>query len=58
MPMKEFNSHPTTGLQLRRAISIQAEGSRLLEKHVIAPLAARLCYTARRREFRFFCLRK
>jgi hypothetical protein len=32
------------GLQLRRAISIQAEGTRLLEKHAIAPSAARLCY--------------
>jgi hypothetical protein len=32
------------GLQLRRAISIQAEGTRLLEKHAIAPSAARLCF--------------
>jgi hypothetical protein len=31
-------------LQLRRAISIQAEGTRLLRKHAIAPSAARLCY--------------
>jgi hypothetical protein len=31
------------GLQLRRAISIQAEGIRLLKKHAIAPSAARLC---------------
>jgi hypothetical protein len=31
------------GLQLRRAIGIQAEGKRLLEKHAIAPSAARLC---------------
>jgi hypothetical protein len=31
------------GLQLRRAISIQAEATRLLEKYAIAPLAARLC---------------
>jgi len=31
------------GLQLRRAISIQAEGIELLEKHAIAPSAARLC---------------
>jgi len=31
------------GLQLRRAISIQAEGKELLEKHAIAPSAARLC---------------
>jgi hypothetical protein len=44
--MKEFNSHPTTGLQLRRAVSIQAEGTRLLEKHAIAPSAARLCSAA------------
>jgi len=35
------------GLQLRRAISIQAEGKRLLEKHAIAPSAPRLCSTAR-----------
>ena len=34
------------GLQLRRAISIRAEGKRLLEKHAIAPSAARLCYVA------------
>jgi len=31
------------GLQLRRAISIQAEGKKLLEKNAIAPSAARLC---------------
>jgi hypothetical protein len=31
------------GLQLRRANSIQAEGKKLLEKHAIAPSAARLC---------------
>jgi hypothetical protein len=34
------------GLQLRRAITIQAEGKKLLEKHAIAPSAARLCYIA------------
>jgi len=32
------------GLQRRRAGSIQAEGIRLLEKHAIAPSAARLCW--------------
>jgi hypothetical protein len=37
------------GLQLRRAISIQAEGIKLLEKHAIAPSAARLGYIARYR---------
>src|SRR5687767_5059293 len=37
---------PNVGLQLRRAISIQAEGIRLLEKHAIAPSAARLCWAA------------
>jgi hypothetical protein len=37
---------PNDGLQLRRAISIQAEGKKLLEKHPIAPSAARLCYAA------------
>src|SRR5688572_30757602 len=31
-------------LQLRRAISIQAEGKKLLEKHAIAQSAARLCW--------------
>jgi len=31
---------------MRGAISIQAQGVRLLEKHVIAPLAARLCFMA------------
>jgi hypothetical protein len=35
------------GLQLRRAISIQVEGKKLLEKHAIAPSAARLCSAAR-----------
>jgi hypothetical protein len=35
------------GLQLRRAISIRAEGKKLLEKHAIAPSAARLCSAAR-----------
>jgi hypothetical protein len=35
------------GLQLRRAISIQAEGTRLLEKHDVAPSAARLCWISR-----------
>jgi len=35
---------PNASLQLRRAISIQAEGKKLLEKHAIAPSAARLCY--------------
>jgi hypothetical protein len=34
------------GLQLRRALSIRAEGRRLLEKDAIAPSAARLCYAA------------
>ena len=36
------------GLQLRRAISIQAEGMMLLEKHTVAPSAARLCSASRR----------
>ena len=38
---------PNAGLQLRRAISIRAEGKKLLEKHAIAPSAARLCWAAR-----------
>jgi hypothetical protein len=37
---------PNAGLQLRRAISIQAEGKKLLEKHAIAPSAARLCWAS------------
>jgi hypothetical protein len=37
---------PNDGLQLRRAISIQAEGKRLLERDAIAPSAARLCSLA------------
>jgi hypothetical protein len=35
------------GLQQRRAISIQDDGKRSLEKHAIAPSAARLCYARR-----------
>src|SRR6266542_5310812 len=38
---------PNAGLQLRRAISIQGEGKRLLEKHAVAPSAARLRWLAR-----------
>ena len=38
------------GLQLRRAISIQPEEIELLEKHAIAPSAARLCWIASRRK--------
>ena len=41
-----LNQPPNDRLQLRRAISIQAEGKKLLEKHAIAPSAARL-YAAR-----------
>jgi len=37
---------PNDGLQLRRAISIQANGKRLLKKHAVAPSAARLCWAA------------
>jgi hypothetical protein len=37
---------PNDGLQLRRAISIQAEGKKLLEKNAIAPSAAKLCWMA------------
>ena len=39
-----WRMRPNAGLQLRRAITIQAEGIRLLEKHAIAPSAARLCF--------------
>src|SRR6266508_1184258 len=38
----EYAKQPNAGLQLRRALSIQAEGIGLLEKHAIAPSAARL----------------
>jgi len=37
---------PNVGLQLRRAISIHVELKKLLEKHAIAPSAARLCWMA------------
>ena len=37
------DEQPTAGLQLRRAISIQPKRKKLLEKHAIAPSAARLC---------------
>jgi hypothetical protein len=43
-PNIEIDTQDNDGLQLRRAISIQPEGKRLLEKHAIAPSAARLCY--------------
>jgi hypothetical protein len=42
-PLKKAHN---SGLQLRRAISIQAKGTRLLEKYAIAPSAARLCSIA------------
>jgi hypothetical protein len=32
------------GLQLRRAIGIQAEGIRVLDENATAPSAARLCW--------------
>ena len=42
-----FTKKPSNdGPQLRRAISIRAEGTRLLEKNAIAPSAARLCWSA------------
>ncbi|SRR6266508_4247348 len=37
---------PNAGLQLRRAITVQAEGKKLLENHAIAPSAARHCWIA------------
>jgi hypothetical protein len=40
MPMVE--KKPNAGLQLRRAISIQAEGTKPLEKHAIAQGFVRL----------------
>jgi hypothetical protein len=43
-PIPALNQLPKC-LQLRRAIGIQAEGKNLLEKHAIAPSAARLCYS-------------
>ena len=36
------------GLQLRRAITIQADGKRLLEKNAVAQSAARLCSATQR----------
>jgi hypothetical protein len=39
-----ISGQPNDGLQLRRAITIQAEGKKLFEKHAIAPSAARLCW--------------
>jgi hypothetical protein len=42
MPTLVIDSYDVV-LQLRRAISIQAEGIRLLEKHAIAPSAASAC---------------
>jgi len=41
---------PSAGLLRRRAISIQAEGTRLLKKHAIAPSAARLGWARRSTE--------
>jgi hypothetical protein len=53
MPLlRAIGPAPNAGLQLRRAISIQAEGKRLLEKHAIAPSAARLCWAATHHESR------
>jgi len=42
----EYAKQPNAGLQLRRAISTQAEGIGLLEKHAIAPSAASDCSVA------------
>ena len=49
-----FEKTPNDGLQLRRAISIRADGAMLLEKHAIAPSAARLCWTASYKERDYF----
>jgi hypothetical protein len=55
VPKIQFGKHlqppnptqqPNDGLQLRRAISIHAEGKKLLEKYAVAPSAARLCSIA------------
>jgi hypothetical protein len=50
-PAKKSSCHTSKPhnacLQLRRAISIPAEGKHLLEKHAIAPSAARLCFMPR-----------
>jgi hypothetical protein len=43
---RPLSAKPNDGLQLRRAISIEAEGMKLLEKHAVAPSAARLCSAA------------
>jgi hypothetical protein len=44
--VRRFNEQPKAGLQLRRAISIQAEREKLLEEHAIASSAAWLCWAA------------
>jgi hypothetical protein len=44
--LNSIAKQPNAGLQLRRAITIQADGKRLLEKNAIAPSAARLCWMA------------
>jgi hypothetical protein len=41
--IRQAEEAPNDGLQLRRAISVQGEGTNVLEKHAIAPSAARLC---------------
>jgi hypothetical protein len=47
LPFTDATSQPLNdNLQLRRAMSSQAEGVRLLEKHVIEPSAARLVMIA------------
>ena len=42
--MFDTSKQSNASLQLRRAISIHLEGTKLLERHAIAPSAARLCY--------------
>jgi len=42
----------TAALQLRRAISIQAEARDLLENHAVAPSAASACYATGHRDLK------
>jgi hypothetical protein len=57
--MFPYKKKSNDGLQLRRAISIQAEETKLLEKHAIAPAAARLCWAARDKQHVYYsCLQQ
>ena len=42
--MREFNSHPTTAFSCGARSAFKQRSKKLLEKHAIAPSAARLCF--------------